>query len=327
MCKLETWLVTGVAGFIGSNILETLLKEGNKVHGIDNFATGYAVNLEQVRKVVGEDVWSNFTFFEGSVEDLGLCKEATKGVDYISHQAALGSVPRSIDDPVNSHNANVTGFVNMLEAYRLSSAKGFVYASSSAVYGDEPTLPKVESRIGSPLSPYATTKLFNELYVETFERVYGLSAVGLRYFNVFGPRQDPNGAYAAVIPKWIDALKQQKRAVINGDGTTSRDFCFVANVVQANLKAARSELKGATVLNIAVSGQTTLTELEKMIREGVEKRFSVSLEGPEYVDFRKGDIKHSLANIDQAAKLIGYSPTHTIEQGMEETLNWYAKSR
>jgi UDP-N-acetylglucosamine/UDP-N-acetylgalactosamine 4-epimerase len=324
--KSATWLVTGVAGFIGSNLLEALLKNGQKVVGLDNFATGHQHNLDQVQSLVGEQLWQNFKFINGDIRNIDDCHNACSGVQYVLHQAALGSVPRSIEDPIRTNSANIDGFVNMMVAARDAKVKRFVYAASSSTYGDHPGLPKVEDLIGKPLSPYAVTKYVNELYADVFARCYGIESVGLRYFNVFGPRQDPNGAYAAVIPKWISALVRNEDVYINGDGETSRDFCYIKNVVQANLLAATAENTGAAnqVYNIAVGDRTTLNELLEYLRENLVKHFS-ELENfkPVYRDFRNGDVRHSLADISKAKDLLGYNPVYRVREGLVEALDWY----
>ena len=322
----RTWLVTGVAGFIGSNLLEALLKLDQRVVGFDNFATGKAGNLEQVQALVSATQWANFKFIEGSIGDFETCRQACVGVDYVLHQAALGSVPRSIEQPLATHQANVTGFVQMLEAARLAEAKRFVYASSSSVYGDHPELPKVEDLLGQVLSPYAATKLINEVYAQSYAVAYGFSSVGLRYFNVFGPRQDPDGAYAAVIPKWIAALLRQQPVQINGDGETSRDFCYVENVVQANLLAATANNPQAVnqVYNIAVGERTTLNELFQLLHDGL-RRLNPALpnQKPVYRDFRAGDVRHSLADISKARRLLGYEPIQRARDGLASAMEWY----
>lgn len=320
------WLVTGAAGFIGSNLVESLLRLGQEVVGLDNFATGHRRNLEDVRSQVGDYAWAGFHFIEGDITDMGACRAACEGVDYILHQAALGSVPRSIADPIATNAANVSGFVNMLVAARDASVQRFVYAASSSAYGDHLGLPKVEERIGKPLSPYAVTKYVNELYAEVFERTYGIETVGLRYFNVFGRRQDPNGAYAAVIPKWVGSLLSGKRCVIHGDGETSRDFCYVDNAVQANLLAAVVEGEGVTgeVYNVAVGERTDLNDLFLLIRDGLARlRPEVAAAEPEYGPFREGDVRHSQADTTKARERLGYASTHTVEQGLREALEWY----
>lgn len=317
------WLVTGAAGFIGSHLLEQLLKAGQHVVGLDNFATGKQANLDDAVAKAGQGAASRFSFIEGDITSLETCQRACAGVDFVLHQAALGSVPRSIKDPLASHRSNVDGFANMLVAARDAKVKRFVYASSSSVYGDEPSLPKVETRMGRVLSPYAATKLVNEIYASVFERTYGLQTVGLRYFNVFGPRQDPNGPYAAVIPKWMASLYAGEAPELNGDGTTSRDFCFVLNAVQANLRGALAQ--GAdvsdTVYNVAVGDRTSLTALYALIRERVAKtRPDVKDLAPRHQPFRPGDIKDSQADTTRARERLGYAPTHTIAQGLELTV-------
>lgn len=323
------WLVTGVAGFIGSNLLESLLKLEQRVVGLDNLATGYERNLEQVRDIVGERLWGNYTDIRGDIRSLADCRRACVGVDCVLHQAALGSVPRSIEDPIATHEANVTGFVNMLVAARDAKVGRFVYAASSSTYGDHPGLPKVEDEIGRPLSPYAVTKYANELYADVFARCYGLNSIGLRYFNIFGPRQDPDGAYAAVIPKWISQFMGREPVHINGDGTTSRDFCYVENAVQANLLAATSENPAAVnqIYNIAVSERTTLNELFEAARSLLEHQFTWLRDyRPQYRAFRDGDVLHSQADISKAQRLLGYAPTHRIGDGLREAMAWYVKN-
>jgi len=320
------WLVTGSAGFIGSHLLETLLHAGQQVTSLDNFATGHRANLEEVRQVVGESAWSGHRFLEGDIADPATCAAACEGVDVVLHQAALGSVPRSINDPLTTHRANATGFLNMLVAARDAGAGRFVYAASSSTYGDSPTLPKVEDVIGKPLSPYAVTKYLNELYADVFGRCYGMSSIGLRYFNVFGPRQDPNGAYAAVIPRWVAAMLQGTPCVINGDGETSRDFCYVANAVQANLRAGLVESAEAAnqVYNVAVGDRTTLTQLHAAIGAALRERTpGIAIAPPQHADFRAGDVRHSLADIAKARRLLGYAPTHDVRQGLAEAIGWY----
>mgnify|MGYP001582377193 FL=1 len=323
------WLVTGVSGFIGSNLLEALLELDQKVVGLDNFSTGKKRNLGHVKAIVSQSQWQNFSFIEGDIRDLKTCQKACQGVDYVSHQAALGSVPRSIEDPLNTNESNVTGFLNMLVAARDQGAKRFVYAASSSTYGDDPGLPKVEENIGRPLSPYAVTKYVNELYAEVFGRCYGVASIGLRYFNVFGPRQDPEGAYAAVIPKWIAAMIRNEPIDINGDGETSRDFCYVENAVQANLLAAattRPEAVGQ-VYNVALNQRTTLNELFHLLESKlVARRPSLVIHNPVYRDFRPGDVRHSQADIGKAQRLLGYAPTHTVEQGLDAALDWFIEN-
>jgi UDP-N-acetylglucosamine 4-epimerase len=322
----KTWLITGVAGFIGSNLLEHLLLLDQQVVGLDNFSTGKRSNLNEVRNIVSENQRQRFRFVEGDIRDLATCREVCSGVDYILHEAALGSVPRSIDDPIATNESNVTGFLNMLVAARDTGTKRFVYAASSSTYGDHPGLPKREDTIGRPLSPYAVTKYVNELYADVFARTYGLETIGLRYFNVFGPRQDPEGAYAAVIPCWIRALIRGETVHINGSGETSRDFCFVENVVQMNLLAATSTETTAVnqVYNTAVNARTSLNELYEMLRDRLEPHYP-HLQGttPVYRDFRAGDVLHSQADISKASSLLGYEPTHTFETGLGAALSWY----
>lgn len=323
------WLVTGSAGFIGSHLLETLLRAGQKVTSLDNFATGHQRNLDEVRALVGEQAWQNHRFIEGDIADLPTCQAACAGVDVVLHQAALGSVPRSIADPLLTHRANATGFLTMLVAARDAGVKRFVYAASSSTYGDSPTLPKVEDVIGNPLSPYAVTKYLDELYAQVFQRCYGFETVGLRYFNVFGPRQDPNGAYAAVIPRWIAAMLRDEACTINGDGETSRDFCFVANAVQANLRAGYATLAADVpqVYNVAVGDRTTLVELHRLIGEMLVSQKAVSsVPQPAFAPFRAGDVRHSLANVDKARQQLGYQPTHDVRAGMTEAAHWYIES-
>jgi UDP-N-acetylglucosamine/UDP-N-acetylgalactosamine 4-epimerase len=327
--KPATWLITGVAGFIGSNLLETLLDHDQLIIGLDNFATGHQHNLDQVKAIVGENKWANFKFINGDIRNLTDCHQACEGVDFVLHQAALGSVPRSLEDPINTNTANIDGFLNILVAARDAKVKRFVYAASSSTYGDHPGLPKVEDKIGKPLSPYAVTKYVNELYADVFARCYGLESIGLRYFNVFGPRQDPDGAYAAVIPKWIAAMVRNEDLYINGDGETSRDFCYIKNVVQANLKAATTENDSAInqIYNIAVGDRTTLNQLLEFIRENLATHFK-HLEDfkPIYRDFRAGDVRHSLADISKAQTLIAYAPTYHVHEGLTEALDWYLEN-
>ncbi|MEW9899945.1 SDR family oxidoreductase [Chitinivorax sp. PXF-14] len=324
----KVWLVTGVAGFIGSNLLETLLKLDQHVVGLDNFATGHRHNLEQVKHLVTEKQWSNFKFLEGDIRSLEDCRTACNGVTYVLHQAALGSVPRSLQDPITSNEANVTGFLNMLVAARDAGVERFVYAASSSTYGDHPGLPKQEDRIGSPLSPYAVTKLVNELYADVFCRAYNFATIGLRYFNIFGPRQDPDGAYAAVIPKWTASIIKGETIWINGDGETSRDFCYVANAVQANLLAATVNSVEAInqVYNVAVGDRTSLNQLFSAIHELLAQRIpTLSGVKPSYREFRAGDVRHSLADISKAQRLLGYTPSHRIRDGLAESMDWYVK--
>lgn len=318
----KTWLVTGCAGFIGSNILEYLLKNDQKVIGLDNFSTGFQHNLDDVCNIVGESKWRNFTFIEGDIRNFKTCLIATMDVDIVIHQAALGSVPRSIADPITSHEVNVTGTVNMLKASVDNKVQRFVYASSSSVYGDHPDLPKVEDQIGRQLSPYAVTKYACELYAQVFAKTYGIETIGLRYFNVFGRRQDPSGAYAAVIPLWFKAVLNNESPYINGDGETSRDFCYIDNVVQMNVRSGIVDNPVAVnqVYNVAYSDQTTLNQLFNYIRQLVDPNSSLT---PTYRDFRAGDVRHSLANISKARDLVGYAPEYDILKGLELATNWY----
>jgi UDP-N-acetylglucosamine 4-epimerase len=324
--KPKAWLITGVAGFIGSNLLETLLTLNQHVTGLDNFATGHQHNLDEVQDLVTPEQWQRFSFMRGDIRDLQTCHHASENADYILHQAALGSVPRSLEDPVTTNEINIDGFLNMLVAARDATVERFVYAASSSTYGDHPDLPKVEDKIGKPLSPYAVTKLVNELYADVFARTYGLSVIGLRYFNIFGPRQDPEGAYAAVIPKWIAAMIQGSPVHINGDGKTSRDFCYVDNAVQANLMAATATHPDADnqVCNVALGDRTSLNELFEMLRSNLAGHYP-QLEDfkPVYRDFRAGDVRHSLADISKAGALLNYAPTHRVRQGLDEAMDWY----
>jgi UDP-N-acetylglucosamine 4-epimerase len=320
----KTWLITGVAGFIGSNLLETLLKLDQTVVGLDNFATGHQHNLDEVQTLVTEQQWARFRFIEGDIRNLEDCREAVKGTDYVLHQAALGSVPRSIEDPIATNQANIDGFLNMLVAAKDEEVSSFTYAASSSTYGDHPDLPKVEDKIGSPLSPYAVTKYVNELYASVFARTYGFKTIGLRYFNVFGPRQDPNGAYAAVIPKWVASMIEGEQVYINGDGETSRDFCFIDNAVQANLLAALAEEDVTDqVYNVACNVHTSLNELFTLVDEELRKIGVHYGKIPDYVDFRAGDVRHSQASIVKAAGKLGYAPTHGVGQGLAVAMPWY----
>lgn len=322
----NTWLITGVAGFIGSNLLEALLQLNQKVVGLDNFSTGYQHNLDEVEATVGESRWQGFTLIEGDIRSLDDCNKACSGVDYVLHQAALGSVPRSLEDPITTNENNIDGFLNMLVAARDAKVKRFVYAASSSTYGDHPDLPKVEANIGNPLSPYAVTKYVNELYAQVFARTYGFRSIGLRYFNIFGKRQDPDGAYAAVIPKWTASMLKHETVYVNGDGTTSRDFCYIDNTVQVNLLAATAENEEAAdqVYNVALHDRTSLTELFSLIQTELRQIVPDLPETePVYRDFRAGDVLHSLADISKAKDLLGYEPSHSIEQGMKEAMAWY----
>ena len=318
-----TWLVTGAAGFIGSNLVEELLRSGQKVIGLDNFSTGFESNIKQVIKFSKN---KDFKMIEGDICELKTCIKVCEGVDFVLHQAALGSVPRSIKDPINTNNSNITGYLNMLIASKDTSVQRFIYAGSSSTYGDSIDLPKIESKIGKPLSPYAVTKFTNELYAEIFNKLYDLEIIGLRYFNIFGRRQSPNGSYAAVIPKWILAILNQEMVEINGDGTTSRDFCYIDNAIQANLIAAFADSKSISgqSFNIALNDETNLNDLYKMIVNNIQlKRSSLTIHDPIYKEFRPGDVKHSRADISKAEKLLGYSPTHKVEEGIDETVSWY----
>ncbi len=318
------WLVTGAAGFIGSNIVEALLRLGQRVRALDNFATGHRHNFDEVRQQVGEDAWARFEFVEGDIRDPETCHAACRGASHVLHQAALGSVPRSIEDPLTTNAVNVSGFVNMLDAARRESGVRFVYAASSSTYGDEPNLPKIEDRIGRPLSPYAATKAFNEVYADVFRRSYGQPSIGLRYFNVFGPRQDPNGAYAAVIPLWVKAMIGGSDVRINGDGETSRDFCFVANAVQANIRAALAPNEAwGQVYNVAVGQRTSLNDLHRAIGQALAGYGVATTTSVVYGLARAGDVRHSLADIGKATNLLGYRPTHDLPAGLREAMPWY----
>ena len=318
------WLVTGAAGFIGSHLVHALLDRDQEVIGLDDFSTGSRTNLKQVQRGISPDRWTRFHLIEDDIRNREACLKAAEDVDYVLHQAALGSVPRSIGDPLTTHDVNATGFLNMLDASRRSGVRRFVYAASSSTYGDEPNLPKREDRIGNPLSPYAGTKLFNEIYADIYARTYGVEAIGLRYFNVFGPRQDPKGAYAAVIPKWIDAMTSGRDVVINGDGSTTRDFCFIANAVQANLQAALAPADAANqVYNVAVGERTSLLELFEMLRSSLAELGIRYDKDPVFSDFRPGDVRHSQADIGKACARLGYMPSHRLGEGIRETVRWY----
>lgn len=325
----QKWLVTGCAGFIGSNILEFLLSLGQEVVGLDNFSTGYKKNLEDVKSRVGNESWGKFSFLEGDIRDLHTCRRACKGVEVVLHEAAIGSVPRSIEDPVFVHDNNLTGFLNMLVAARDEGCRRFVYAASSSTYGDSEELPKVENKIGNPLSPYAVTKYADELYAKVFSNSYGYKSIGLRYFNIFGRRQDPSGAYAAVIPLWFSSMIEGEDVSIFGDGETSRDFCFVDNCVQANILAATTSNETALdqVYNVAFGERTTLNELFYHIRERVAAFHPmVGNITPIYRDFRPGDVRHSLADITKARELIGYNPEYSVKAGLDKAAEWYVKN-
>lgn len=320
----KSWLITGVAGFIGSNLLQKLLENNQLAVGLDNFSTGYQSNLDQVQQKVSPQQWNNFKFIKADICDLEKCHLACQGIDYVLHQAALGSVPRSIKDPIATNASNVTGFLNMLVAARDAKVSSFIYAASSSTYGDHPGLPKVEDQIGKPLSPYAVTKYVNELYADVFATSYGFNSVGLRYFNVFGARQDPGGAYAAVIPKWADAMINNEDVYINGDGETSRDFCFVDNAVQANILAAVADEAAVNhVYNVAVGDRTTLNDLFNALKNALSEHNINYTKNAVYQDFRAGDVRHSQADITKAKNLLGYQPEYRINQGIKEAIKWY----
>ena len=326
----RTWLITGVAGFIGSNLLQALLELEQRVVGIDNFSTGYQRNLDEVRTQVKAEQWQRFNFHEGDICKLEDCRKVLEGVDHVLHQAALGSVPRSIENPINTNASNIDGFLNMLVSSKDAAVKSFTYAASSSTYGDHPALPKVEQNIGNPLSPYAVTKYVNELYANVFSSTYGFHSIGLRYFNVFGKRQDPDGAYAAVIPKWIAALLRGEQVFINGDGETSRDFCFIENVVQMNILAATTDLRNdrlaqSEVYNVALGDRTTLNQLFDIIVAELQECSQQTLEitQAEYRDFRKGDVRHSQADISKAKAQLDYQPSHNLKQGIQVAMPWY----
>ncbi|MDE6735314.1 MAG: Vi polysaccharide biosynthesis UDP-N-acetylglucosaminuronic acid C-4 epimerase TviC [Desulfovibrio sp.] len=320
------WLITGVAGFIGSNLLEQLLGLGQTVTGLDNFLTGYQKNLDMVHASVGDEAWARFTFIEGDIRDLATCRRACEGAAHVLHEAALGSVPRSIDDPLLTNGCNIDGFLNMLVAARDAKVQTFVYAASSSTYGDSPELPKMEDRIGRPLSPYAVTKYVDELYADVFGRCYGFASIGLRYFNVFGQRQDPYGAYAAVIPQWFASLIKGDTVYINGDGETSRDFCYIDNVVEANLLASLAPKDAQNrIYNVAFGERTTLNELFALIRdEVVRHKPEAGGAEPVHRDFRAGDVRHSLADISRARALLGYDPRYDVREGLTLAGDWYA---
>jgi UDP-N-acetylglucosamine 4-epimerase len=324
LANQRIWLITGVAGFIGSNLLEHLLKLNQRVVGLDNFATGHQRNLDEVKTLVSAEQWAGFTFLEGDIRNLADCEKACAGVDHVLHQAALGSVPRSIKDPIASNATNIGGFLNMLVAARDAGVKSFTYAASSSTYGDHPALPKVEENIGKPLSPYAVTKYVNELYADVFAKTYGFKTIGLRYFNVFGKRQDPNGAYAAVIPKWTAAMINGEEVSINGDGETSRDFCFIENAVQANLLAAMAgEDAKNEVYNVAVGDRTTLNDLFRALQSALLANGKAYAGAPVYRDFRDGDVRHSQADVGKAARRLGYAPEYKIADGIAKAMPWY----
>ena len=323
----KTWLLTGVAGFIGSNILETLLKFNQKVIGLDNLLTGHLSNLEDVQSVVSEDNWKNFSFVNGDICDIETCHDVTRDVDFVLHQAALGSVPRSIEDPFLTNKINIEGFLNILTASKDANVTSFTYAASSSTYGDHEALPKIENQIGKPLSPYAVSKYVNELYAHTFSVNYNFHSIGLRYFNVFGKRQDPNGAYAAVIPKWISAMIAGEEIFINGDGSTSRDFCYIENAVQANIQAATlSQNIKNDVYNIAVGERTSLNALFVLLKEALKESGLDYIRDPIFRDFRSGDVLHSQASIKKAKNELSFNPSHNIKEGLAEAMPWYIKN-
>ena len=324
----KTWLVTGVAGFIGSNLLETLLKLNQTVVGLDNFATGHRHNLDEVKSLVTAEQWAKFSFIEGDIRQFADCQKACAGVDYVLHEAALGSVPRSIADPITTNETNISGFLNMLTAARDAGVASFTYAASSSTYGDHPALPKVEENIGKPLSPYAVTKYVNELYADVFAKTYGFKTIGLRYFNVFGQRQDPKGAYAAVIPKWTSSMIAGEDVFINGDGETSRDFCFIQNVVQANILAATTQSDEAKnqVYNVAVGDRTTLNELYRAIQAALATNDVNFERDPVYREFRAGDVRHSQASIAKIEQGLGYAPQFKIAEGIQLAMRWYVNN-
>ena len=323
----KTWLITGVAGFIGSNLLEHLLKLNQRVIGLDNFATGFQHNLDEVQGLVSAEQWVGFSFIKGDIRNLDDCHEACKDVDYVLHQAALGSVPRSINDPITTNGTNISGFLNMLVAARDAGVKSFTYAASSSTYGDHPALPKVEENIGKPLSPYAVTKYVNELYANVFANTYGFNTIGLRYFNVFGKRQNPNGAYAAVIPKWTASMIQGEEVFINGDGETSRDFCFIDNTVQMNLLAATAPVDAKNeVYNVALGDRTTLNDLYRALQSALAENGKPYENPPVYRDFRAGDVRHSQADIGKAASKLGYAPQYRIMDGIAKAMPWYIEN-
>ena len=326
-------LITGIAGFIGSNLMEALLKLNQRIVGLDNFITGHQENINQVINMFDIDsdpIDNKFKFIEGDINDLDVCHDACTNIDYVLHHAALGSVPRSVSDPISTHNANINGFLNMLIASRDNKVKNFVYASSSSIYGDHPDLPKVEDKIGNPLSPYAVTKLVNEIYAKNFLSTYNFNSIGLRYFNIFGPRQDPNGAYAAVIPKWIIAMLNDQELFINGDGKTTRDFCYIENVIQANILSAMTENEDSLnqVYNIAVDDRTSLQDLYLMMGDLIKSSIeNILIPDPTYRDFQDGDVRHSKGSINKANMYLGYEPSHKIEKGLEKTVEWFIKNR
>lgn len=323
----KIWCITGVSGFIGSNLLEALLNLDQKVIGLDNFSTGHKKNLDEVRQNVGENQWKNFNFVEGDISNYNDCITVCKNVNFVLHQAAIGSVPRSIEDPIMTNQSNINGFVNIINAAKEEGVDSFVYAASSSTYGDSETLPKTEDVIGKPLSPYAVTKYVNELYAEVFSRCYGIKTIGLRYFNVFGKRQDPDGAYAAVIPKWIQSMIKTEDVFVNGDGSTSRDFSHVENIIQANILAATSKIENKSeVFNIGYGGRTTLNELFTFIRDSLDQNNLNYPKDAIYKEFRDGDVLHSQASIEKAKKLLNYEPVINVNDGLIKTMQWYIKN-
>ncbi len=324
--KSALWIVTGAAGFIGSNLVEALLLAGQQVRALDNFATGHHRNLDAIRQSVDEAAWTRFEFIEGDIRDAALCHRVMEDADHVLHQAALGSVPRSLADPLTTNDVNISGFLNILDAARLAEVRSFTYAASSSTYGDEPNLPKVEGRIGNPLSPYAVTKAVNEQYASVYARAFGFRATGLRYFNVFGRRQDPDGAYAAVIPKWIAAMLRGDPVFINGDGETSRDFCYIDNVVQANIRAALApEAARGQVYNVALGDRNSLNDLFGLLRDNLRDNGRNYAADPVYREERAGDVRHSQADISKARQLLGFVPTHNLGDGLREAMTWYIR--
>ncbi len=325
----KTWLITGVAGFIGSNLLEILLQLNQRVVGLDNFSTGRKENLSEVQLSVSKKQWSNFHFIRGNISNFKTCQIACKNIDYVLHQAALGSVPRSIKYPIKTNKSNISGFLNILQAAKEADVENFVYAASSSTYGDHTKLPKREHIIGKPLSPYAVTKYVNELYADVYKKSYNFNSIGLRYFNVFGKRQTPNSAYAAVIPKWVDAMVKNKQIFINGDGSTSRDFCFIENAIQANILAATTTDKNALnqIYNIAVGERTSLNQLYDELKKIIFKKTAIHHDKLLYRDFRDGDVKHSQADIKKAQKLLGYKPAYRVKEGLEKVAIWHLNKK
>jgi len=328
LAEPKTWLITGVAGFIGSNLLEALLLLNQRVVGLDNFATGHQHNLDEVQGLVSDDQWQRFNFVAGDIRNYSTCQRVLEGIDYVLHQAALGSVPRSIADPIMTNSANITGFLNMLQGAKEAKVASFTYAASSSTYGDHPVLPKIEENIGNPLSPYAVTKYVNELYAGVYARTYGFNTIGLRYFNVFGQRQDPEGAYAAVIPKWTAAMIDGDEIFINGDGETSRDFCFIENTIQMNILAATAPEEAKNqVYNVALGDRTTLNELYAAIKSALQQSDIVITDEPTYRDFRAGDVRHSQADLTKSKTRLGYQPQYRVMEGISKAMPWYVKNK